>query len=282
LDILKPNFGHDVNGIIGSDFIKQFVVEVDYPARVISLHDKQKFSYSGPGEIVPARLNPGGHPIVEGEIMLPGRDAIKGDFVIDLGSGGALALNRPFVENQHLLNSNQKTIRAIGAGGTGGVITGRIGRISGLKIGKFTIENPLTMFSEDTHGAFASATIQGNIGEQIMSKFKVLLDYDHDRIILEPNGTFREPMDNASSGLKIIGEGKDYRTFRVREVLENSPGTEAGLQKDDLIIAINERPAAELTLTKLVEQFERAFPYKLTVRRGDQTLQVTITPRKLV
>jgi C-terminal processing protease CtpA/Prc len=89
-------------------------------------------------------------------------------------------------------------------------------------------------------------------------------------------------MDHASSGLKIIGEGKDYRTFRVREVLENSPAAEAGLQRDDLIIAINERPAAELTLTKLVEQFERAFPYKLTVRRGDQTLQVTITPRKLV
>jgi len=282
LDILKPNFGHDVDGIIGSDFIKQFVVEVDYPARVIRLHDKQKFSYSGPGEIVAVRLDSGGHPIIEAEIMLQGRDAIKGDFVIDLGSGGALALNRPFVEKQHLPDSNQKTIRVIGAGGTGGAISGRIGRISGLKIGKFTIENPLTMFSEDTQGAFASAAIQGNIGEQIMSKFKILLDYDHNRIILEPNGTLKEPMDHASSGLKIIGEGKDYRTFRVREVLENSPGTEAGLQKNDVIIAINERPAAELTLTKLVEQFERAVAYKLTVRRGEQTLQVTITPRKLV
>jgi len=266
LDILKPNFGHDVDGIIGSDFIKQFVVEVDYSARVITLHDKQRFSYSGPGEIVPTRLDSGGHPIIQGEIMLQGRDAIKGDFVIDLGSGGALALARPFVESQHLPDSNQKTIRAIGAGGTGGAIAGRIGRISALKIGKFT----------------ASAAIQGNIGAQIMCKFKILLDYDHNRIILEPNASFKEPMDHASSGLKIIGEGKDYRTFRVREVLENSPGTEAGLQRDDVIIAINERPAAELTLTKLIEQFERAVAYKLTVRRGEQTLQVTITPRKLV
>ena len=282
LDILKPNFGHDVDGIIGSDFIKQFVVEVDYPARLFRLHNKEKFSYSGSGDIVSIRLANGGHPVIQGEVMLQGRDPIKAEFVIDLGSGGSLVLHRPFVDEQHLPAPDQKTIRAIGAGGTGGEITGRVGRISGLKIGKFTIDNPVTMFSTDSKGAFASASIQGNIGEQIMSKFKVLLDYDHSRIILEPNATFKEPIERASSGLKILGEGKDYRTFRVKEVLENSPGTEAGLQKTDLIIAINERPTAELTLTQLLEHFERAVPYKLTVRRGEQTLQLTLTPRKLV
>lgn len=282
LDILEPNFGHDVDGIIGGDFIKQFVVEVDYPARLLRLHDKQKFSYSGPGEIVSIRFANGGHPIIQGEVMLQGRGPIKGEFVIDLGSGGSLVLHRPFVDEQHLPAPDQKTIRALGTGGTGGEITGRVGRISGLKIGSFTIDNPITMFSTDAKGAFASSAIQGNIGEQIMSKFKVLLDYDHSRVILEPNTSFKDPIERASSGLKILGEGKDYRTFRVKEVLENSPGTEAGLQKTDLIIAINERPTAELTLTQLLEHFERAVPYKLTVRRGEQTLQVTLTPRRLV
>ena len=281
LDMLEPNFGHDVDGIIGSEFIKQFVVEVDYPARLLRLHDKQKFSYSGPGEIIPIKLS-GGHPIVQGEVMLPGRDAIKADFVIDLGSGGSLALHSPFVEKHQLLVTNQKTIRAIGRGGAGGEITGRIGRISGLKIGKFTIDNPITMFSQDTRGAFANDAIQGNIGEQIMSRFRILLDYERSRIILEPNARFREPMDQASSGLKILGEGKDYRTFRIKEVLENSPGTEAGLQANDVITGINERPASEFTLPDLIKQFEHALPVKLTVRRGEQTLQVTLTPRKLV
>jgi PDZ domain-containing protein/aspartyl protease len=281
LDILKPNFGHDVDGIIGSEFIKQFVVEVDYPARLIRLHDKQRFSYSGPGEIVPIRLS-GGHPIVHGEIMLQGRAGIKAEFVIDLGSAGSLALHSPFVEKHQLLGTTQKTIRAMGRGGTGGEVTGRIGRISGLKIGKFTINNPVTMFSQDTRGAFANDAIQGNIGEQIMSRFKILLDYERSRIILEPNAGFKEPMDLASSGLKIVGEGRDYRTFRVKEVLENSPGTEAGLQANDIITEVNERPASGLTLPELVEQFERAVPFRLTVRRGEQRLQVTLTPRKLV
>ena len=282
LDMLAPNFGHDVDGIIGSDFIKQFVVEVDYPGRLLRLHDKQKFSYSGPGDIVPLKFNNGGHPIIQGEVILRGRDPIKGQFVIDLGSGGSLALHRPVVEELKLPAPDQRTIRAMGAGGTGGAVTGRVGRIVGFKMGKFTIDNPTAMFSTDTKGAFANASIQGNIGEQIMSKFKILLDYDRSRIILEPNAKFKEPMERASSGLKILGEGKDYRTFRVKEVLEDSPATEAGLQKSDIIVAINDRPTAEMTLSQLLEQFELAAPHKLTVRRDEQTLRVTLTPRKLI
>lgn len=65
-------------------------------------------------------------------------------------------------------------------------------------------------------------------------------------------------------------------------MLENSPGTEAGLQKDDIITAIDGKPAADLSLTKVLELFERPVAYKLTVRRSDRTLQVTLTPRKLV
>jgi hypothetical protein len=142
---------------------------------LLRLHDKQKFSYSGPGEIIPITLS-GGHPIVHGEVILQGRDAIKADFVIDLGSGGALALHSPFVERHKLLEGNPKTIRAIGRGGAGGEITGRIGRVNGFRIGSFTIDNPVTMFSQDTKGALAGDAIQGNIGQQILSRFRILLD----------------------------------------------------------------------------------------------------------
>ncbi|MEK6320413.1 MAG: aspartyl protease family protein [Acidobacteriota bacterium] len=282
LDGLEPRFGHEVDGIIGADFIKQFVVEVDYPARVLRLHDKNKFVYSGSGEILPLTFINGGHPIIDAEIIVTGRPAIKGRFVLDIGSGASLALHRPFVERENLPGPSQKTIGFIGGGGVGGKIAGRSGRIAELRIGKFQIDNPLTLFSEDRSGAFASSEIQGNIGAQILSKFKILLDYGRDRIILEPNASFKDPIAPASSGVRFIAEGSDYKTFRVDELLEDSPATEAGFQKDDVLVAVDGRPAAELTLTELVEQFERAVPYKLTIRRGEQTLRVTLTPRRLV
>jgi C-terminal processing protease CtpA/Prc len=80
----------------------------------------------------------------------------------------------------------------------------------------------------------------------------------------------------------MIAEGGDYRVFRVRAVLENSPASEAGLQKDDIIADVNGKAATEFTLTKLNEMFERPVPYKLTIKRGEQTLQLTLTPRRLV
>ncbi|HJZ82533.1 MAG TPA: aspartyl protease family protein [Pyrinomonadaceae bacterium] len=279
---LKSRFGHDFDGIIGAEFIRQFVIEVDYPARVIRLHDKDQFRYAGAGESVPMQMNQQGHPIIDAEVTPIGSEPIKGKFVLDLGSGGALVLHTPFVSEHGLLNPGLKTIRAIGVGGAGGQTSARLGRVAELKIGKFKIANPVTAFSEDKAGALADTVLAGNIGQQIASRFRVFLDYSHDRIIFEPSATFNEPFDRAQSGMALTAEGPDYTVFRVTDVLENSPAAEAGLQKNDVIIKVNDRPAAELTITKLGEMFERPAAYKMTIRRGEQTLQVTLTPRKLV
>lgn len=279
---LAARFGHDFDGIVGSDFIKQFVVEVDYQATVIRLHDKYKFTYSGTGEVVPIQFNQQGHPIIETEVTPIGGAPLKGKFVLDLGSGGCLALYSPFVAEHRLLNSGLKTIKLIGATGAGGQTNGQVGRVAELKIGRFKISSPVTVFSEDKTGAFASSALAGNIGEQIASKFKIFLDYDHKRIILEPAVTFNEPFDRAGTGFAIITEGREFTTFRITEVIENSPASEAGLRKDDIIIKVDDRPPSELSLSKLGEMFERPITYNLTIRRGDQSLQVKLTPRKLV
>jgi hypothetical protein len=279
---MARRLGQDFDGILGSDFIKQFVLELDYQAKVIRLHDKEKFTYSGPGESIPIKLNSAGHPIIEAEVAPIGSTPATGKFVLDIGSGGALVLYSPFVTGRNLLGPNLKTIKAIGVGGAGGEVNARIGRVTELKIGRFRINSPLTLFAEDKAGAFADPALVGNIGQQIVGKFRLFLDYSHNRIIFEPNDTFAESFDRAFGGLALVAEGNDYRTFRISDVLENSPGTEAGLQKDDIITAIDGKPAADLSLTKVLELFERPVTYKLTVQRGDQTLHATLTPRKLV
>lgn len=279
---LSARAGMDFDGIIGAEFIKQFVIEVDYPAHVLRLHDKASFVYDGPGESLPIQLNSGGHPIVDAEVTPNGGEPIKGKFVLDLGSGAALALYSPFVAAHHLPGAGIKTIKAIGGAGAGGAITGQIGRVSELKLGRFRIVNPITLFSEDKAGAFAMSSLAGNIGARVADKFKVFLDYSHNRVILEPNSTFASPYDRAFSGFSLQAEGKDYRTFRITEVLPNSPGSEIGLQKGDLITSVNGRPATSLTLNELNDMFERTTAAMLSIRRGDQTLQVTLTPRRLV
>jgi hypothetical protein len=279
---IAARFGHDFDGVIGGDFISEFVVEVDYAARLLKLHDKNKFKYTGAGEIIPIQLNQNGHPVLEAEVTLIDLKPIRTKFVLDLGSGGALALHSPFVAEHHLLDGKNQTIRAIGVGGAGGQSTGRFGRVAELKIGSYKISNPTALFSEDKSGAFANPALAGNIGQQIARKFKIFLDYDNRRIIFEPAKSFPEPFDRANPGFALRAEDKDFRTFRITDVLENSPASEAGLQKDDLILKVDEKSNTDLTITKLQELFEQPRSYKLTIRRGDQTLQVTLVPRKMV
>ena len=42
---LASSFGQDVDGIVGGDFIEQFVVELDFQTRTITLHDRSGFRY---------------------------------------------------------------------------------------------------------------------------------------------------------------------------------------------------------------------------------------------
>lgn len=279
---LAARFGHDFDGIIGSDFIKQFVIEVDYQAGVLRLHAKDGFVYSGSGESIPIQFNGQGHPIIEAEVTPRGGQPIKGKFILDLGSGAALALHSPLVKEHRLLESSHHTIRAIGVGGAGGESLGRLGRVSELKIGKFRIAGPTALFSQDKAGAFANSSLAGNIGQRIASKFKLFLDYERHRIILEPASSFPDAFDQAQSGLALTTEGADRSILRVLDVLENSPASEAGLLKNDQILKVNNKDAADLSITALGEMFERPGGYRITLRRADKTIEVTLTTRKLI
>ena len=98
----------------------------------------------------------------------------------------------------------------------------------------------------------------------------MILDYGRNRLILEPSYTFAEPFDRAFSGIAVRGEGPDYRTFLVKEVLEDSSATEAGIQAGDVIMSVGGVGADSLTLTTIGEMLEQPVTRQLIIRRGDQ------------
>lgn len=282
LPALPAGLGREIDGIIGGEFIKRFVLELDYQARTIMLHDPRTFAYRGKGETLPLAFTPSGHPVVKATVTPLGGKPIEHRFMLDTGSSLALALHSPFVAEHGLLGPQSRTIRATGMGGAGGRSTGRIGRVAALQVGSFTINNPVTLFSQDTGGSFADRSLAGNIGAQIAGRFRVILDYGRRRLILERSPAFAEPFDRAFSGIALRADGPNYRTFLVRDVLEDSPAAAAGIQVGDVITTIDNVAADTLTLTTLSELLEQPVAHELTIRRGEQTLSVTLTPARLV
>ena len=272
--------GRHIDGIIGGEFIRQFVVELDYQKRVLTLHDAASFRYAGAGEEIPIDFVNVTHPTLAAKVTVGG-EPLERRFLLDIGSGGALALHSPFVREQKLLET-RSTIRAIGGAGAGGRVTGRNGRVDALQIGGFVLKEPVTMFSQDAGGAFANPALAGNIGAQIAMRFRLFLDYGRRRIILEPSSMFGTPFDRASSGLALRALGQDFRTFTVVDVLEDSPATAAGIRIGDVITSIDDTPAADLTMFRINEIFGEARTYTLGILRGQGKLTVKLTTRKLV
>jgi hypothetical protein len=181
-----------------------------------------------------------------------------------------------------LLASHAKTIRVIGAGGVGGRSAGRLGRVTALQVGSFTVKNPITLFSEATGGAFAESMLAGNIGAQVVNRFRAFLDYGRRRIIVEPSSAFGDSYDRAFSGVALRAEGADYRTFRVREVLEDSPATDAGILAGDIVSSIDGTATDGLTLSRLNEMLEQPVAREIVIRRGEHAIKVTLTPKPLI
>jgi len=164
--------------------------------------------------------------------------------------------------------------------GAGGVTEGAVGRIEELALGSFRVAAPLAVFSSATGGAHASAEAEGTIGGGLLRRFLVVLDYGCARILLEPNAAFAEPLEYDMSGLRLLGEGADHRTFRVFGVAEPSVAFAAGIRAGDVLAILDGRPAAELTLTEIRARFRREGPCSMTVERGGERLELGLELRR--
>jgi predicted aspartyl protease len=184
----------EFDGVIGYDFINQFVVELDYRSGVMNLYSPRTYIYTGQGEIIPLLLKGRRTPLVRTKIIMEGRAPVEARLEVDTGADGTFVINSPYVKKQNLLSSIQKTVQSSGSG-AGGEQQRLVGRVKAVQFGRLNIENPTIALSLDTEGSGASEENDGLIGGEIFRRFKVILDYSRRRMILEPNESFRDPFD---------------------------------------------------------------------------------------
>lgn len=280
LDSIESTAGRSMDVIIGAELFQRYVVEVDYAAGFITLYDPEQFTYNGTGDTLPLKFFYN-HPYVSGKVVVPGMEAIEGDFVIDAGSGYGITFHPSFVKNNKLVERVPKTIETK-ARGVGGEFSVSVGRIESLELGRFKLNKPITAFPQ-TAGFIAKEGTVGNIGGLILRRFKVIFDYSRKRMILEPNKNFGEAFEFDMSGLGLISDSPQFKLVKINRVMEASPASEAGLKTDDVILEVDGRAASEYTLHNLREMFKKeGKQYRLKIKRGDETLQVQLKTRRLV
>jgi len=277
------NLGRNVDGVIGYSLFSRYVVEIDYLSRIVNLYEPATYQYTGGGEIIPITVQ-SKVPFARVQIPLMGRKPLDGKFIVDLGAARfALILNTPVVAANNLLAVPQKTITEPGAQGVGGEVKLIVGRLPSLQLGHFTFQNPVIHFAQDRKGALASSDYNGLLGGEVLRRFKMIFDYAHKRLILEPNASFTDSFEYDMSGIRLRAESADVKRWKVFRLVENSPAVEAGLREGDFVSAIDGRPAAELSLTEIVKMFKQdGRDYVLDIVRGEEKKQLKLKLRRLI
>jgi predicted aspartyl protease len=278
---LQPVIGRALDGIIGHDVIEQLTIEIDYGRRRLVLYDPADFRYAGEGAVVPLTIV-NDEPFVAGEILQPHRPPIRGRFKIDTGSLDALGLNRNFLREADVLAPGQRTVALPGTA-VGGETEGIVFAIDGFRIGGYVLPG-LTIGATLESAGFEDRDDAGTLGGEILGRFTVILDYSRERIILEPNKRVTLPGTWDRSGLWLVADGPELRTFRVRSVFPDSPAAAAGMQVGDEIVAVNGRAAREWQLAEIWQLLrgEEGTTVRLQVRRGETTRAVELTLRPLL
>ena len=174
-----------IDGVLGTEFFKTFVVEIDYTGQLINLYDPKSYRYSGNGEAIPLGSQ-GIHIFLRAPLTVQTRTFPDRRFMIDTGSVLALILNKPFIDANNLLPPPEQT-KPTEVCGIGGKSITQVGTIKNLQLKNFNFENPVTLFSQATGGVLVRTDFDGIIGNAILRSFRIIFDYSRNRMILESN-----------------------------------------------------------------------------------------------
>lgn len=281
LEFLSSIMGQRIAGLIGYDFISRFVIEVDYAARKMNVYAPAAYRYSGSGEILSIKFIDKS-PFVAVKIMMEGREAVEGTVELATESSGVLTVQRSFAEIHELLKS-VKGFRLGHVGGDEESMSRTLqARVKNIQVGRFTIINPIVSFSQ-AEADMDATDGDGQIGGEVLRRFRLILDYSRQRIILEPNKHLAELVEADMSGFEFVAEGEGLKKLTINEVIANSPAAEAGLQDEDELTAINGRPVTEFSLEQIRQLFKQVGKeYVLQLKRGSQALQVKLKMRRLI
>jgi hypothetical protein len=238
IDLFDVNrrMGRDLPVILGKEVFHNVIVDIDYPGSRIRFHDPARFAYEGPGRRLTVHPAQDGHKDVEVRIEdLP--PVLVG---LDTGQGGALSVFKAYTDAHGLLEERSPMSSSRG-GGVGGATIFRLATLRTMTIAGYTLHDvPAAFHREDVGGAFDTERLAGNLGAGILSRFRVLFDYPHECLWLEPgSGWDTEPFPRDKTGLSPRYDGD---RLVVDYVAPGSPAEAEGWKEGEVITAVDGEP----------------------------------------
>ena len=306
-----PQLGVPIHGIIGYDFLKDFIVEINYVQRHLRLMniDTYKQKKCKRCEVFDLEFN-SNKPYIDGFATVHDKE-VPVKLLIDSGGSDALWL---FEDQESLISVPENNFEDFLGRGLSGTVYGKRSRIKEFRLNRFKLKNVNAAFPDSSaiHIAKRFKERSGSLSGDILKRFTVIFDYSRKKVKLRPNRYFDDPFTYNKSGMVLehdgvrpvkvarktvtkssflnsdntnlaqfgmnLSGGYEYLlapSFKIVELRYGSPALEAGLQVGDVILNINGRGAHSFTLQEIMQHFydDTGKTIKMTIDRNGMQLR---------
>ncbi len=287
---LDKHFGLPVYGIIGYDFLKNYQVVIDFNRSKLILRNplskKRIRRLRKKKNVIVYNLdfNDGTKPIIKAKLNQKSfEDSVE--LILDTGFSGALTL----YPNNQTDNLLQKPFIPHYQGiGMNGEILSSMKKLESLTLSKnVRLKNITTNFMDSlsVNNLKLAQKYDGSIGNDVLRRFYVTLDYPNNVIILKPN---RRILSNDFhynlSGIRLIMEENETGWHYIISTLRRgSAALESGLQRQDILLKINGQSIKGKSLKdiyRLLNDFGQN-QRQVTVLRNQEEIEFTFSVKPL-
>ncbi|MDR9456527.1 MAG: aspartyl protease family protein [Salegentibacter sp.] len=286
---LSNRLGIELNGILGYDFFRDFIVNFNYRRKFIKVYAPEIYNYKKCRRCVDIPLIfDENKPYLEAKVEMEDQEHNM-LFLLDSGSGDAVWI---FTDEERGITVPHPSFEDFLGYSISGSVYGKRSRISSLSLGDLKLKEVTASFPDSLYVKDVSLydNRNGSIGSQIMKRFHYTLDYPGKNLRLKPNLDFRKSFEYDMSGVvvqhtgqrivrhyeapppffdveEIQSDGEEVSEityqlkfslapqYQIAEIRPGSPAEKAGLQIGDIILEINGKPAHKYSLDKISSLF---------------------------
>jgi len=237
-------------GLIGSNLLKRYSIRIDYRHKSLTLFPPGQFQPPSDGFSLPLimQFSPDGLALaaVPAEV-----DGTVGQFAIDTGSPNDIHLFSSFEREHRLFDGYGPVLDFMSPGGICGRLEILEARGKRIAIGSAVfpapmLSRPANVRIENSHRSAAEENLAGILGNHILARFVVSIDYPAGRAYFEPSG--KSPAPSPIEGTGVIVDKPRHDAFEVIDILPNTAAARAGIQRGDIIVETAGHPARDLSI----------------------------------
>lgn len=271
-ELLTSVYGVRIDGIIGYSFLRRYIVHLDFDKRQMEVYTPGRFKYPRGGQLLKPNFST--LPLLQANVE--DSKTFLNRFIFDTGAGLCFLLSRDYVADSAVFKSKRK-FYPTQAEGLGGKKQMEIAVMKSIKIGNYKFKKVPVHVFEDDYNVTNYPSLGGLIGNDLLRRFNITLNYPEQSIHIKPNNHFDDSFDYSYTGLGIyLIDGQ----IKVVDIIEGSPCDKAGFKTDDIIFSIENNASNNIQAYKNLFQNSLG-KIKVVVMRNNLPLMLVMNVKDI-